>query len=89
LKFYVRNTARLEATMAEGYMKEECIGFIMEYLRRFDAVQRRVWDAEEEYGDAKEVLEGARRPYVMTTSMRDLTHQYVLTNTAIMQPWLT
>jgi hypothetical protein len=72
--------------MVEEYVKEECIGFIMEYLQRFDAVQRQVWDAEEEYGDAKEVLEGAGRPYMMTASMRDLAHQYVLTNTAIMQP---
>jgi hypothetical protein len=48
-----------------------------------------VWDAEEEYGDAEEVLEGTGRPYVMTASVRDLVHQYFLTNTAIMQPWLT
>jgi hypothetical protein len=32
LKSYVRNTARPKATMAEGYVKEECIGFITEYL---------------------------------------------------------
>jgi hypothetical protein len=28
LKNYVRNTARPEASMAEGYVKDECIGFI-------------------------------------------------------------
>jgi hypothetical protein len=32
LKNYVRNTARPEASMAEGYVKDECIGFIIEYL---------------------------------------------------------
>jgi hypothetical protein len=32
LKNYVRNTARPEASMAEGYVKDECIGFITEYL---------------------------------------------------------
>jgi hypothetical protein len=48
-----------------------------------------VWDAEEEYGDAEEVLEGTRRPYVITARMKDLTHQYVLMNTTIIQPWLT
>ena len=42
LKSYVWNTARLEASMVEGYMKEECIGFVTEYLQQFDAVQRRV-----------------------------------------------
>jgi hypothetical protein len=32
LKGYVRNMARPEASMAEGYLKEECFGFITEYL---------------------------------------------------------
>ena len=27
-------------------------------MQRFEVVDRRVWDADEEYGDAKEVLEG-------------------------------
>jgi hypothetical protein len=74
LKSYIRNTARPEATMAEGYVKEECIGFITKYLERFDAVHRRVWNAKEEYGDAEEVLEGAGRLYMMTPGMRDLAH---------------
>jgi hypothetical protein len=42
LKTYVRNMARLEASMAEGYLKDECIGFITKYLQRFDIVQRHV-----------------------------------------------
>jgi hypothetical protein len=33
LKGYVRNMARPEASMAEGYVKEECIGFVTEYLK--------------------------------------------------------
>jgi hypothetical protein len=86
LKAYVRNMARHEASMAEGYLKDECIGFITEYLQRFDIVQRRVWDADEEYGDVEEVLEGAGKPYIMNAALRDLAHQYVLTNVALMQP---
>jgi hypothetical protein len=58
LKGYVWNMARPEASMAEGYLKDECIGFVTEYLQRFDVVHKRVWDAEEEYGDAEEVVEG-------------------------------
>jgi hypothetical protein len=89
LKAYVRNMARPKASMVEGYLKDKCIGFVTEYRQRFDVVQQRVWDADEEYGDAKEVLEGAGRPYVMTPALQDLGHQYTLTNVAIMQPWLT
>ena len=47
LKNYVRNMARPEAFIAEEYIKDECIGFIMEYLQRFDVVERRIWDADE------------------------------------------
>jgi hypothetical protein len=87
LKNYVRNMARPEASMAEGYLKDECIGFITEYLQRFDVVQRRVWDADEEYGDAEEVLEGAGKSYVMSAAQRDVAHQYVLDNAETMQDW--
>jgi hypothetical protein len=58
LKHYVRNMARSEACMAEGYARYEFLGFITEYLHKFEVVGRRVWDADEEYGDAEEVLEG-------------------------------
>jgi hypothetical protein len=74
LKNYVRNMARPEASMAEGYLKDECIGFITEYLQRFDVVQRRVWDADEEYGDAEVVLEGAGKSYVMSAAQCDVAH---------------
>jgi hypothetical protein len=40
LKGHVRNMARPEASMAEGYIKEECTRFITEYLQRFDVVHR-------------------------------------------------
>jgi hypothetical protein len=51
-----------------------CLGFITKYLQRFDVVHRRVWDAEEEYGDVEEVLEGARKPYLMTLELQDVAH---------------
>jgi hypothetical protein len=88
LKGYVRNMARPEASMAEGYVKEECIGFVTEYLQRFDVVKRRVWDANEEYGDVEEAVEGAGKPYMMTSALRDIAHKYVLRNVAVMQPYL-
>jgi hypothetical protein len=89
LKNYVRNTARPEASMAEGYAQEECIGFVTEYLQRFDVVEWRVWNADEEYGDAEEVLEGGGKPYIMSAALRDAAHKYALTNMSVMQPWLT
>jgi hypothetical protein len=89
LKWYVsivRNMARPEASMAEGYLKDECLGFVTEYFQRFDVVHKRVWDAEEEYGDIEEVLEGAGKPYLMIAELRDVAHQYVLRSISMMQP---
>jgi hypothetical protein len=88
LKGYVWKMARLEASMAEGYVKDECIGFVTEYLQRFDVVHRWVWDADEEYGEVEEALEGAGKSYMLSFALRDVAHKYVLRNVAIMQPWL-
>jgi hypothetical protein len=63
-----------EVSMAEGYLKDECLGFVTEYLQRFDVVHRRVWDAEKEYGDIAEVLEGAGKPYLMTAKLCYVAH---------------
>ena len=71
--------------MAKGYLKDECIGFITEYLQGFEATTRRVWDEDEVIGDAEEVLQGGWRPYVMTPQMRDVAHQYVLSNSTTME----
>jgi hypothetical protein len=42
LKHYVRNMATPEACMTEGYARDECLGFITEYLHKFEVVDRRV-----------------------------------------------
>lgn len=88
LKGYVRNMSRPKASMVEGYLKDECIGFVTEYLQRFDTMHRRMWDADEEYGDVEEILEGIGQTYMMDASLRNLAHQYILNNAAIIQPWL-
>jgi hypothetical protein len=89
LKNHVRNFARPEASMTEGYLKDECLGFITEYLYKFESNSRRVWDEDEEYDVVEEVLQGAGKAYVMTVELRDLAHQYVLTNVLIKQELYT
>ena len=85
LKNHVCNFARPEACMAEGYLKDEYIGFVTEHLKSFEHTQRRVWDEDDEYGDAEEVLQGAAKQFVMTPTLRDLAHQYMLMNASIME----
>jgi hypothetical protein len=51
-------------------------------------MSRRVWDAKEEEGVFGEILEGAPTKFVLSPILRDFTHDYVLTNTKIMGPWI-
>ena len=66
--------AQPEASMAERYLKDECLGFVTEYLQRFNVVHKWVWNAKEEYGDVEEVLEGAKIPYQMIAEFHDIVH---------------
>jgi hypothetical protein len=43
-KGYVRNGSRPEASMAEGYILDETIRFVTEYLQDFRHVRHRIWD---------------------------------------------
>jgi hypothetical protein len=54
------------------------IEFVIEYLQRFDVVHRRIWDANEEYSEVEEALEGASKPYMLSSMLRDVAHKYVL-----------
>jgi hypothetical protein len=74
--------------MAKGYIQDECLGFVIQYLQRFETIQRHIWDLDEEEGDAGEVLEGINTKFLMSSSLCDATHQYVLANISIMMPWM-
>jgi hypothetical protein len=49
LKDYVHSMAQLEGSMAKGYILEETLGFLIEYLHEFEHVTKRVWDVKKEY----------------------------------------
>jgi hypothetical protein len=51
LKQHVRNMARPKASIAEGYIQDECLGFAIEYLQKFGSIQRCIWDVDEEEGN--------------------------------------
>jgi len=51
-------------------------------------VKSRIWDEEEEEGDSGMVLEGISTKFIFPLALHDMAHQYVITNTTIMAPWL-
>lgn len=49
-------------------------------------MHRQVWDAEKEFGDMEEALEGAGKPYMLSFALQDTTYQHVLQNVASCNP---
>jgi len=66
--------------MVGGYIYDETVGFVIEYMVEFKHVRFRVWDANEEKGVCGEVLKGTRTKFILNHKTRDLAHQYVFTN---------
>lgn len=78
LKGYVRNKARPEASMANGYMWMEVLGFCTEYLGTQPHINRRVWESEEDMKMSGEVVEGAARHKILSAVEVSRIHEYVV-----------
>ncbi|KAG7556924.1 hypothetical protein ISN44_As11g029270 [Arabidopsis suecica] len=91
LKAYVKNFARPEACMAEGYLAGECIAFCLEFLQKSVPVQETLNRNEDLEAD-QQIFEG--RPLhlatekTLTDKERDIAHRYILMNTAVMEPYI-
>ncbi|CAM6128101.1 unnamed protein product [Calypogeia fissa] len=88
LKDYVGGLGyRPEARMAIGYMEDESLGFLTEYMAEYEHVRTRVWNSDEEEGATGEELRGVGQAKSMPINIIKEAHKYVLRNTTIMQPW--
>lgn len=87
LKGFVRNMARPEASMAEGYLLDESIGFLFEYMIDAKGSGRRTWDLEEDPGVGGIVLEGAGKERTLSWNDMIAMHHYVLENKEVVKPW--
>lgn len=87
LKDHVRTFYRPEASMGKGYLKDETLGYMTEYLAEYKHVKTRVWNSDEEEGVHGLVLQGAAKGVQFTRAMRDIAHRYVLENSDVMLPW--
>ncbi|CAE5979936.1 unnamed protein product [Arabidopsis arenosa] len=91
LKAFVKNHARPEACMAEGYLAGECVAFCLEFLKDSVPVQETVNRNEDIEAD-RSVVEG--RPLqkgievTLSDKDRDNAHRYVLMNMASLDPYV-
>jgi hypothetical protein len=88
LKGYVQNMAQPEASMVTGYLMDETLGLIIEYMNHFQPSKRQIWDSDEEEGVCGEVLKGASTRIELIVTQRNMAHNYVLNNTNIMALWV-
>jgi hypothetical protein len=58
LKGFVKNKAKPEGNMANGYLQEVAIGFSIEYLCKYIGVTKQAWDNKKEPTIIDEILEG-------------------------------
>ena len=87
LKGYVRNLAKPEGSIAQGYQVEEALGFITEYMTEYNITSRRVWDDKEEPTMVDEILEGKGKPKLLSEALRNAMHEFVLDNVAHIEPY--
>jgi len=91
LKSYVKNYARPEACIAEGYLAGECVAFCTEFLRNSLPYEESV-NRNEDIETNENVLGG--RPLYKGTNVtliekeREITHRYVLMNMAVTEPYI-
>ena len=65
VKGFVRNLAKPEGSIAQGYQVEQALGFITEYMSEYFVTTRRVWDDKEEPSMVDEILEGKGKPKLL------------------------
>jgi hypothetical protein len=66
--------------MASGYMYDEALGFIVEYLALYPHTRRRIWDANKEEAYAREVLNGNGMVKMLSFVEMQMIHEYVISN---------
>ena len=87
VKGFVRNLAKPEGSIAQGYQVEQALGFITEYMSDYNVTRRRIWDDKEEPSMVDELLEGKGKPKILSEELRSAMHAFVLDNSAHIEPF--
>ena len=77
LKSHVRTKTHPEASMANGYVAEEALGFCTEYLKLHKHTKRHVWESEEDVSTRATVVEGRGHVFSLSASELGRAHEYV------------
>jgi hypothetical protein len=78
LKGYVKNLARPEGSIAQGYQVDEALGFATEYMANYTTTESRVWDGDEDATMTDDMVEEKGRPRRLSKDLQKEVHDFVL-----------
>jgi hypothetical protein len=87
LKSFVRNRARPEASIAEGYLCLEGMSYINEYMLRLYKNAPKLWKSQENVRDSGVVLPKAKTIENLNPVLREQIHRFYLNNAPQLQKW--
>lgn len=88
LKDFVRQKARPEGSMSEGWLAQESLFYISEFLLQIDPSSPRLWDDVERDEVIGEKAQGMGSLKKLTPSLRDKISTFMLYNSGVMDKWL-
>lgn len=88
LKGFVRQRARPEGSMAEGWLVQESFVYMSEYLCRIDPSMPRLWSMEVDERLISHVPQGKGKPGRMDQNMLQKINSFCIRNAHIMEKWI-
>ena len=88
LKSFVRQKARPEGSMAEGWLVQESLVFITEYLSSVDPEMPKLWSKDTDNRVSGEEPQGKGIMRKMDNALRDKIHKFCILNSQAMEKWL-
>lgn len=88
LKGFVRQMARPEGSMAEGWLIQESLVYITEYLSASDPEIPRLWSQESNRRVIGEEPQGQGIKRKMDNNLREKINKFCILNSHVMEKWI-
>ena len=79
LKAFIRNLAKPEDSIIQGYQVEESLGFFIEYMSAYSPTSTRAWDSKEDPSMIDKILERIRKLQNLLKELHTWIYNFVLT----------
>lgn len=89
LKGFVRQKAKPEGSMAEGWLIQESCVWISEYLGDVDSDLPLLWSTADDERIVGDVLQGQGTDFRMSTSLREKVMKFCICNAPEMEKWVS